>query len=114
MALRCAPGRSISPADADLGYRPLQPTLRLLHARRGLTTAGARRLFTSFWMLPRALDEAVSDPLINLGKFLSLPLLAGLPLGLSWSRMPPLGRAFIWANFIPKITAVGALYLMAA
>jgi hypothetical protein len=37
-------------------------------------------------MLPPALDEAVSDPLINLGKFLSLPLLAGLPLGLSWSR----------------------------
>jgi hypothetical protein len=24
--------------------RPLQPTLRLLHARRGLTTAGARQL----------------------------------------------------------------------
>jgi hypothetical protein len=43
-----------------------------------------------------------------------LPLLAGLPLGLSWSRMPPLGRAFIWANFIPKIAAVGALYLMAS
>jgi hypothetical protein len=42
-----------------------------------------------------------------------LPLLAGLPLGLSWQRMPPLGRAFIWANFIPKIGAVGALYLMA-
>jgi hypothetical protein len=65
-------------------------------------------------MLPRALDEAVSDPLINLGKFLSLPLLAGLPLGLSWSRMPPLGRAFIWANFTPTITVVGALYLIAA
>ena len=102
MALRCSPGRSIP------------RTLRLLHARRGLTAAGARRLSISFWMLPPTLDEAVSDPLINLGKCLSLPLLAGLPLGLRWSRLPPLGRAFIWANFIPKITAVGALYLMAA
>jgi hypothetical protein len=64
-------------------------------------------------MLPPALDEAVSDPLI-LGKCLSLPLLAGLPLGLRRSRLVPLGRAFICANFIPKITAVGALYLMAA
>jgi hypothetical protein len=50
----------------------------------------------------------------NLGKFLSLPLLAGLPLGLSWSRMPPLGHASIRANFIPKIAAIGALYLIAA
>jgi hypothetical protein len=58
-------------------------------------------------------DEAVSDPLINLGKCRSLPLLAGLPLRLSWSRLP-FGRGFIWANFIPKITAVAALYLMAA
>jgi hypothetical protein len=56
----------------------------------------------------------VSDPLINLGKCLSLPLLAGLSLRLSWSRLPPLGRVFIWANFIPKIAAVGALYLTAA
>lgn len=68
---------------------------------------------TSFWMLPRALDGAVADPAIDLAKFLSLPLLVGLPLGLSWRRMPPLGRAFIWANFIPKLGAVGALYLMA-
>jgi hypothetical protein len=68
---------------------------------------------TSFWMLPRALDGAVADPAIDLAKFVSLPLLVGLPLGLSWRRMPPLGRAFIWANFIPKIAAVGALYLMA-
>lgn len=68
---------------------------------------------TSFWMLPRALDEAVADPLFDMAKFSSLPLLVGLPLGLSWSRMPPLGRAFIWANFIPKLAAVGGLYLAA-
>ncbi len=68
-------------------------------------------LGTSFWMLPRALDQAVSDVRVDLIKFLTLPLLVGLPLGLSWRRMPPLGRAFIWANFIPKLGAVGALYL---
>jgi hypothetical protein len=28
-------------------------------------------------------------------------------------RCPPLGRAFIWANFIPKLGAVGGLYLAA-
>jgi hypothetical protein len=68
-------------------------------------------LGTSFWMLPRALDQAVADSRFDLVKFLSLPLLVGMPLGLSWRRMPPLGRAFIWANFIPKLGAVGGLYL---
>jgi len=59
-------------------------------------------------MLPRALDEAVSDPLMNLHKSMRLLL------GLRRNRLPPHGRAFIWANLIPTITAVGALYLMAA
>ncbi|MDE2286466.1 MAG: hypothetical protein KGK33_17785 [Hyphomicrobiales bacterium] len=56
-------------------------------------------------MLPRALDGAIGNPWIDAAKFLSLPLLAGLPLGLSWSGTPPPGRAFIWANFIPKLGA---------
>jgi hypothetical protein len=68
-------------------------------------------LGTSFWMLPRTLDQAVSDSRVDLVKFLTLPLLVGMPLGLSWRRMPPLGRAFIWANFIPKLGAIGGLYL---
>lgn len=68
---------------------------------------------TSFWMLPRALDEAVANPWMDAAKFISLPLLVGLPLGLSWRRMPSLGRAFIWANFIPKLGAIGGLYLAA-
>ena len=52
-------------------------------------------------------------PWMDAAKFLSLPLLVGLPLGLCWRRMPPLGRAFIWANFIPKLGAIGGLYLAA-
>jgi hypothetical protein len=68
-------------------------------------------LGTSFWMLPRALDQAIAYSRFDLVKFLSLPILVGMPLGLSWRRMPPLGRAFIWANFIPKLGAVGGLYL---
>jgi hypothetical protein len=68
---------------------------------------------TSFWMLPRMLDLALASPLTDLSKFLSLPLVAGLPLGLSWYRMPGLGRAFVWLNFIPKLGAIGGLYLAA-
>jgi hypothetical protein len=68
---------------------------------------------SSFWMLPIMLDDALANPAIDLMKFLSLPLLVGAPLGLSWRRMPPLGRAFVWANFIPKIGAIGGRYLAA-
>lgn len=68
---------------------------------------------TSLWMVPRMLDAALASPLIDLAKFLSLPLLVGLPLGLSWPRMPALGRAFVWANFIPKLGVIGGLYLAA-
>lgn len=68
---------------------------------------------SSFWMLPRMLDRAIADPLVDLAKFISLPLLGGLPLGLSWRRMPGLGRAFVCANFIPKLGAIGGLYLAA-
>jgi len=59
------------------------------------------------------LDWSLANPLIDLFKFLSMTMLAGLPLVLSWRRMPGLGRAFVWANFIPKLGAVGGLYLAA-
>jgi hypothetical protein len=68
---------------------------------------------TSYWMLPVALDSAFSDWRIEAAKFVSLPLAVGLPLGLSWQRMPPLGRAFVIANVISKLGAVGGLFLAA-
>jgi hypothetical protein len=38
---------------------------------------------TSLWMLSRMLDVALASPLFDLAKFVILPLLVGLPLGLS-------------------------------
>lgn len=68
---------------------------------------------TSYWMLPLALDAALGDWRMEAAKFLSLPLAVGLPLALSWRRMPPLGRAFVVANVISKLGAAGGLYLAA-
>ncbi|MGH7153374.1 MAG: hypothetical protein ACREF3_05545 [Acetobacteraceae bacterium] len=68
---------------------------------------------TSYWMLPLALDGALSDWRIEAAKFLSLPLAVGLPLGLSWRRMPPVGRGFVIANVISKLGAAGGLFLAA-
>ncbi|MGH8279411.1 MAG: hypothetical protein ACRETQ_07600, partial [Gammaproteobacteria bacterium] len=41
----------------------------------------------AFWMLPRSMDEAVINPAATAAKYLTLPLLVGLPMGLSWPRM---------------------------
>lgn len=68
---------------------------------------------TSCWMLPLALDSALDDSRMELLKFVSLPLLVGLPLALGWRRMPSLGRLFVIANLVSKIGALGGLYLAA-
>lgn len=68
---------------------------------------------TSYWMVPLALDGALSDWRMEVVKFLGLPLAVGLPLGLSWRRMPPVGRGFVVANVISKLGAAGGLYLAA-
>lgn len=98
-------------AFVAVGLRAREPRWFAAADWLGIPGLVAVLLASSFWMLPRALDDAVADPVFDLVKFVTLPLLVGLPLGLSWRRMPPLGRAFIWANFIPKLGAIGGLYL---
>ena len=74
----------------------------------GLTLA----LFAmSYWMLPRSLDSALADPGVEFAKFLSVPLLIGLPLASSWQRLPLLGRDFVLAHFVSLLGTIGGLYL---
>ena len=71
-------------------------------------------LFASaYWMLPRALDAALSEPLVEAAKFLSLPALVGLPLALAWPRLSAIGRGFVWTNFISMLAVLGWLYIAA-
>lgn len=67
---------------------------------------------SSYWMLPRALDAALTDPLVELAKFLSLPMLVGLPLGLAWKRLHVIGRGFVWTNFFSMLAVLGWLYIV--
>lgn len=68
---------------------------------------------SSYWMLPRALDGALTNPWIEAAKFLSLPLLVGLPLGLAWKRLGIIGRSFVWTNAISMLVVLGWLYIIA-
>lgn len=64
----------------------------------------------AFWMLPRALDAAVVDPLVATAKYLSAPLLIGLPLALSWPRMGFIVRGVFLLECIATFFRLGWLY----
>lgn len=67
---------------------------------------------SAFWMLPRALDASVTEPLVAAAKYLSLPLLVGLPFALSWPRMNFIVRGMFLLEFIATFFRLGWLYLI--
>ncbi|MDN5781934.1 MAG: hypothetical protein L0H23_07925, partial [Luteimonas sp.] len=64
------------------------------------------------WMLPLALDAALEDPLVAAAKFLTAPLLIGVPLALSWPRMGFVVRGVFLVEVIATAFRVGWLYLI--
>ncbi len=65
------------------------------------------------WLLPRSLDASLLDPAWEIAKFVSVPLLIGLPLSFSWPRLNAIGRGFVMANFAAMLATMGVLYLVA-
>ncbi|MBP2241932.1 hypothetical protein J2Z40_002505 [Cytobacillus eiseniae] len=65
---------------------------------------------TMYWMLPRAIDEAVSEWYIELFKFIGLPII-GLCIRDSWSKIQTLGRSFIFLNYLPMFGLMAWLYI---
>ncbi|WP_197277521.1 hypothetical protein [Bacillus sp. FJAT-27245] len=66
-----------------------------------------------YWMLPRAMDEALTVQVVEVFKFISLPLLAGVPLRDSWGKLSGLGRKVVIVFFTALFVAMGWLYIMA-
>ena len=65
------------------------------------------------WMIPRVLDAALQLPMVALAKYVSIPLLVGAPLALSWPHMHPIARAFVWIELLAMLLRLGWLYLVA-
>lgn len=66
-----------------------------------------------FWMIPRWLDASLSEPLWEVIKFITVPLLIGLPLAISWSQLSSFARAVVWSNAISMLLFIGWLYVAA-
>ena len=67
---------------------------------------------SAFWMLPRSLDAATSHPLMAAAKYLTVPLLIGLPFAVSWPRMGFVVRGVFLAEFVASFFRLGWLYLI--
>ncbi|WP_350333659.1 hypothetical protein [Coralliovum pocilloporae] len=71
-------------------------------------------LFTlAFWMLPRSIDAALGSLWVDGAKFITLPLLAGVPFTLCWSSLTPMLRGFLKANALSMLGVLGFLYIHA-
>lgn len=65
----------------------------------------------AFWMLPRSLDAAVTEPAMAMAKHLTVPFLIGLPLALSWPRAGFIVRGVFLSELIATCFRLGWLYL---
>ena len=77
----------------------------------GINSLVLASLAGMFWMLPRSLDASVSEPWIAIAKFVSVPLLIGLPLGLGWPRMGFVVRGVFLLELIATFFRLGWLYM---
>ncbi|MCK9200586.1 MAG: hypothetical protein M0P59_11550 [Gallionella sp.] len=80
--------------------------------RAGIAGLLMASLVLMFWMIPRALDMALSASIVELLKFLTL-LMAGAALELSWQSAGLIVRGFFLGNVLPMMMVVGWLYVEA-
>lgn len=64
-----------------------------------------------YWMIPRTMDEALTGLSMEIFKFVSLPLLAGIPLRDSWKKLGAIGRNTVIIIFTSMFLGMGWLYI---
>ncbi|KFI21346.1 membrane protein [Nitrosococcus oceani] len=65
-----------------------------------------------YWMLPRALDAAISEPLFEIAKFIGIPLFVGTALSLSWFQLNFIARGVLMLEFWAMFMRLGWLYVV--
>ncbi|TMN23064.1 hypothetical protein FFL34_13945 [Lentibacillus cibarius] len=65
----------------------------------------------SYWMVPRAMDEALTIQMVELFKFVSLPFLAGVPLRDSWKKIGSVGQKVVFGFLIIVFSVMAWLYI---
>ncbi|WP_350283006.1 hypothetical protein [Nitrosomonas sp.] len=78
--------------------------------RWGITGMAFAIIIMTYWMLPRALDAAVSEWYIELAKFITVPAM-GIALGISWPLLNPIAQGVLKLEFWATFMRLGWLYL---
>lgn len=63
-----------------------------------------------YWILPRSIDAALNSAFFETIKFITVPLLIGLPLALSWGSLHLTVKGFVWTNVISMFFVMGWFY----
>ncbi|NWQ44072.1 hypothetical protein MLOOGBEN_25640 [Bacillus sp. EB106-08-02-XG196] len=63
-----------------------------------------------YWILPRSIDAALNSALFETIKFITIPLLIGFPLALSWRSLHLTVKGFVCANVISMSFVMGWFY----
>lgn len=79
--------------------------------RSGISGFVLVSLTAMVWMLPRMLDAALEVPWVTAAKFISVPLLIGVPLAISWPRAGFVARGVFLLEVVATTFRLGWLYL---
>jgi len=80
--------------------------------RSGITGLLLASVTSMVWMLPRVMDAALTDPRVTWAKLLTVPLLVGVPVALSWPRAGFVVRGVVLVEVIATTIRLGWLYLI--
>ncbi len=80
--------------------------------RAGISGLLLASLVAMVWMLPRALDAALTVSWVEAAKFTSVPLLVGLPLALSWPVAGFVVRGVLLVEATATAFRLGWVYLV--
>ena len=92
------------------GAFPVSKAVAWRYDAGGLAGVQALIFTVAFWMLPRSIDGALDEPMMEFAKFVSIPLLVGAPAAWSWPRLQPVLRGFLKANAISMMGILAFLY----
>lgn len=80
--------------------------------RWGVTGMALVILTMLYWMLPRALDAAISEPAFEIAKFTMIPLLIGVAFSLSWPQLNIIAQGVLKLEFWAMFMRLGWLYVV--
>lgn len=79
---------------------------------RGVSGLLLASLTSMVWMLPLAMDAALDDPRVALAKFVSVPMMIGAAVALSWPRAGFVIRGVVVLELTATAFRLGWLYLI--